>query len=44
MKYLVAIVFVALFTCKVSAQEIIKAKDAYKFVGKTIIVEGILSN
>lgn len=44
MKRLLIIVFVALFTCKASAQKVIKAKDAYKYIGKTIIVEGKLTN
>jgi hypothetical protein len=44
MKHLLIIVFVALFTCKVSAQRIIKAKDAREYIGKTIVIEGKLTN
>jgi hypothetical protein len=44
MKHFLIIAFVALFTCKASAQKTIKAKDAHKYIGKTIIIEGKLTS
>lgn len=44
MKHLLVLSFIALLTCKASAQKIIKAKDAHKYIGKTIVIEGKLTN
>jgi hypothetical protein len=44
MKHLLIIAFATLFTYKASAQKVIKAKDAHKYIGETIVVEGRLTN
>jgi hypothetical protein len=40
MKHLLTLVFVALSTCKATAQKIIKAKDAGNYIGEDRWVEG----
>jgi hypothetical protein len=42
MKHLLILVFVAMFTCKASAQKAVKAEDAAKYLGTEKWIEGTI--
>jgi hypothetical protein len=44
MKHLLILAFVALFTCKASAQKSVKAEDAAKYIGKEKWIEGTITS